>query len=124
MLNPSTATESVLDPTVRRCMGFSRQWGCGGLRVVNLFALRATDPKQLKEAQDPVGPENDKCIKAAVASAELVVCAWGTHGKLLGRGAAVQKLLAYRHLHHLGLTKEGHPKHPLYLKKDLLPIPY
>ena len=124
MLNPSTADALQDDPTIRRCIGFARNWGFGSLRVLNLFAFRATDPKRLQMAGDPIGPENDFQIIKGCENAQLIVLAWGNHGTYLRRGAAVVGLLYLkRHqLFHLGLSKTGQPKHPLYLKKDLKPI--
>src|SRR3954453_788312 len=79
MLNPSTADATDDDPTIRRCIGFARQWGCGRLAVLNLFALRATDPAWMKQADNPVGPENrDWFDRTFPASHDgPVVCAWG-----------------------------------------------
>lgn len=123
MLNPSTATEVQNDPTVERCERRARALGFGGFRVVNIFAWRSTDPKALYRADDPVGPANDDAIRAAADWAGMVVCAWGTHGAHLGRGAAVAALLGCggRALHHLGLTKAGAPRHPLYVGYDRRP---
>ena len=125
MLNPSTADAQTNDPTIRRCMAFSHAWGCSDLTVVNLFALRATDPSELRHSTDPIGPENDEAIVMASTQplASLVVAAWGEGGKLYGRGAVVQQLLRASGiaLHHLGLTKHGRPKHPLYLKATTEP---
>lgn len=117
MLNPSTATELRNDPTVERCERRARALGHGAFRVVNIFAFRATDPKVMRAAPDPVGPENDTAILAGAGWADAVVCAWGTHGAHLGRGAAVEALLRARGqcLFHLGLTRQGHPRHPLYV---------
>jgi hypothetical protein len=112
-LNPSTADEQDDDPTVRRCVGFARQWTFGGLILVNLFAYRSTDPAGLLEADDPVGSGNDKHILANAHEAECVVVAWGTKGSLLDRDQHVLALLPGAHC--LGVTKDGHPKHPLYL---------
>lgn len=118
MLNPSTADASLDDPTIRRCIGFSRSWGFGGLTVRNLFALRSTNPSALRRHGDPVGPRNDEHLRQGAANNDsLTVCAWGAHGRLHGRDEAVLALLA-RHgarPHHLGLTKFGAPRHPLYL---------
>lgn len=123
MLNPSTADEVRLDPTVTRCCGYARRWGYGCIEVVNIFALRSTDPKGLLAVEDPVGPENDRHILAAVADAALVVAAWGVHGALQGRDRIVRGLLADRCvLYCLGTTKDGHPKHPLYLRRDVVPV--
>jgi len=121
MLNPSTADAFVLDPTVRRCIGFAQAWGADVLQVVNLFALRATDPRELYEPGADIGDGhiNDgeslaACIGAGVSR---VVGAWGAHGALKNRARHVLAKLARLHvpLMHLGLTKRGHPKHPLYL---------
>lgn len=114
MLNPSTATATEDDPTIRRCISFSKRWGCGSLDVVNLFAFRSTDPAALKNEDDPVGPENNAAILKSVDRAALVVAAWGVHGTLDGRDARVKALLSGR-LQCLGTTKEGHPRHPLYV---------
>jgi hypothetical protein len=108
MLNPSTADADRFDPTVRRCFGFARDWGFGSMEVVNLFALRSTYPEQLKKVSDPVGPENDAIILKAVKESDLVVAAWGIHGKLHGRDMAVQKLVrGIRDLHCIGTAKAG-----------------
>ena len=122
MLNPSTADAFQEDPTVRRCLGFAAEWGYHRVRVVNIFALRSTDPKALKGHPDPIGPENDHFIRKAAHDSNCVVVAWGTHGALNGRGKAVQEeLCAILHddVYRLGMaTKDGHPGHPLYLKGD------
>jgi hypothetical protein len=117
MLNPSTADAFVLDPTVRRCVGFASAWGAGAVEVVNLFALRSTDPAGLRRCSDPVGPGNDAAIVAAARAADRTVAAWGAHGVHLDREAAVVELLAAAgvDLYALSLTKNGHPGHPLYL---------
>lgn len=125
MLNPSTADETHLDPTVTRCCGYARRWGYGAIEVVNIFAYRSTDPKGLLAVADPVGEENDQHILAAVEDAALVVAAWGVHGALQDRGRIVQDLIADRcALTSLGVTKDGHPRHPLYLRADAVPVPF
>lgn len=122
MLNPSTADASEDDPTIRRCMGFARSWGYGGICVVNLFAYRSTDPRALASVPDPVGPRNDQQIDATLGGADLVVAAWGAHGTLGARSATVRALVEkHRPLYHLGLTKNGSPRHPLYLRSDTQP---
>lgn len=125
MLNPSTATADVDDPTIRRCIGYATAWGAADLTIVNLFALRATDPRKLRDAEDPVGPENDDYIEAAVRQSDLTICAWGAHGELQGRNRKVIDLLKDRglavQLHTLRRTASGEPGHPLYLPKDLRP---
>lgn len=117
MLNPSTATEVQNDPTVERCERRARTLGFGAFRVCNIFAWRDTDPRKMRRAAEPVGPGNDAAIVAGCAWADTIVCAWGSHGDHLGRGAEVERLMrgTGRRLHHLGLTKAGHPKHPLYI---------
>lgn len=122
MLNPSTADETKDDPTIRRCVGYAKTWGYTRVNIANLFAFRATDPKALLPAPDPVGPENDTHLAEMADASALVVCAWGTHGGLHGRDQAVLRLLRHHSLDGprcLGRTKAGHPKHPLYLKNGI-----
>lgn len=129
MLNPSTADASNDDPTIRRCMDFAKREGAGGIRVVNLYGLRATDPKEIRKASDPFGPGNADHLAlaatAAVATGMPIVCAWGTQG--MAKAEAVKSLLRERgaRLVCLGKTKDGHPRHPLYVKGDqpLVPFP-
>lgn len=118
-LNPSTADETNDDPTIRRCIGFAKSAGYGALFMGNIFAFRSTDPKKLLSVRDPVGPENNQWLKYISDESEIVVAAWGTHGKLRGRGEEVKNSLDK--LYVLGLTKGGFPKHPLYLPKTLKP---
>lgn len=120
-LNPSTADETQDDPTIRRCIAFAKAWGYAGLCMTNLFAFRATDPKDMKAAADPVGPDNNKHIGILAQRAGVVVAAWGANGTHLGRDAEVLAMLDQA-LHCLALTKDGHPCHPLYLKKTLIPV--
>jgi hypothetical protein len=137
MLNPSTADAEVDDPTIRRCRGFTRAWGAGGFEVVNLYAWRATDPRELgRTFHDPVGRwsrrahnenENDRAIVAAARRADRVIAAWGAWcGPHPNRPARVLDLLAGqgRQVEALGLTKDGHPRHPLYVRGDVEPIVY
>ena len=119
------ATERANDPTVERCERRARALGYGAFRVTNIFAWRATDPRDMRAAIEPVGrPENDAAIEAAAAWADRVVCAWGTHGAFLGRGAEVERRLRAtgRPLAVLGLSKDGHPKHPLYIGYGVPPV--
>jgi hypothetical protein len=121
MLNPSTADAVEDDPTIRRCMGFARRENCGMIEVVNLFAYRATDPKELKKTDTPlVGVDNDEIIQLAAEESDIIVCAWGTNGTLNGRNKEVISLLQSvgKPIMCLGKTKDGHPKHPLYLPAD------
>ena len=122
-LNPSTADETADDPTIRRCVGFAKAWGCDGLVMLNLFAFRATDPKVMLAAADPVGPENDAYLKRLVVQEGPTVAAWGVHGSHRGRSLAVLDLLEYP-LFCLGRTKDGKPKHPLYLPASAPLLPF
>ena len=121
MLNPSTADAEVDDPTIRKCIGFSKRWGYSAIEVVNLFAWRATDPKDLlarwRSAHDIVGPDNDRHILSAVARSPLVVAAWGNDdaARLGGRDAAVLHGFGAECL---GRTSKGAPRHPLMLAYD------
>lgn len=117
MLNPSTADAEMDDPTIRRCIGFTDLWGFGGLNVVNLFAYRATNPKELKVSSDPVGPKNDLYLLKTCRGQGIVVAAWGANGGINNRAERVMSMLrkdTYPVLC-LGVTKNDHPKHPLYI---------
>lgn len=126
MLNPSTADHRQDDPTIRRCIGFARRWGYGGLVVVNLFAYRTSSVTELFQARDPVGPDNDRHLRAAIRRAAAVVLAWGVHGIRHGRDQGVLGLLARCRapLLCLGTTRHGHPRHPLYLSGSIRPAPF
>lgn len=123
MLNPSTATEVQNDPTVERCERRARTLGYGAFRVTNIFAYRAADPKVMRAMPDPVGPGNDTAIGNGADWADVIICAWGSHGAHLDRGAAVERLLraTAKPLWHLGLTQGGQPRHPLYIGYDRQP---
>jgi hypothetical protein len=118
MLNPSTADARRDDPTIRRCVAFARRWGYGGIEVVNLFALRATDPRALQAADDPIGPVNDRHVRRALAAARTLVLAWGARGAMRDRAASTRRLVSPRAPRCLGLTRSGEPRHPLYLRSD------
>lgn len=136
MLNPSTADAEHDDPTIRRCMGFARRWGAGGIRVVNLYAWRATKPADLK----PINPlalvaepmhygqplnQNDSAIISAAGDASRIVVAWGAWpGPWPHRTHRVADLLEGRHVEALALTKDGAPRHPLYVRGDVDPVTY
>lgn len=122
-LNPSTADETEDDPTIRRCIRFAKDWGHSGLIMVNLFAFRATDPEVMRRAADPIGPRNNLFLDVYAYSASLILAAWGVHGDYGGRAARVCQLLA-RPLHCLGKTKEGFPRHPLYVAAATKPVPF
>lgn len=129
MLNPSTADALQDDPTIRRCIGFAKALGCEALHVANLYAYRATKPADLWKADDPVGPENDEALRTAFRTALReqgpVIAAWGANARplraefvtVLARAAGVT-------LTALGATKDGAPRHPLYLRADARPEPW
>jgi hypothetical protein len=127
MLNPSTADADVNDPTIRRCISFARSWGYDGIIVVNLFALRATNPRQLKVHPDPIG-ENDRYIESAVTEMDMVICAWGAHPFAAKRAPKVidilRKYRACPEVCCLGTTRDGLPRHPLYVRSSIHPIPF
>ena len=128
MLNPSTADAEKDDPTIRRCIGFTRRFGYGTLRVVNLFPLRATDPGELLIHPAPEGHENCDYLRAARVDSALCIAAWGAHPAVkrlsenarfwLGSIPPAPELMA------LGLTNGGHPRHPLYLRRDAALVPF
>lgn len=120
MLNPSTADSSTDDPTIRRIRAFSQVWGFGALTVVNLYAWRATDPRDLWQAPGPVGPENDTYLVEACAQSD-VIAAWGANARP-DRIAEVLALPGMGRVRALDVTKAGQPKHPLYLRGDLVPF--
>jgi hypothetical protein len=122
-LNPSTADEVEDDPTIRRCIGYAKQWGYGALCMVNLFAYRATEPAAMKVHAAPVGTDNDRWLVELAKDAGVIVAAWGAHGTHLQRDQAVKQLLAGK-LSCLKITKDGHPGHPLYLRKTLKPFAF
>jgi hypothetical protein len=126
MLNPSTADASEDDPTIRRCIGFAQRWGYRELTVANLFALRSTDPEQLVDHPDPVGPDNDQWVERLATAADLCMVAWGAHPEAEKRAAAALERIRACAMepHCLGITQEGHPRHPLYVKGTAEPVAY
>jgi hypothetical protein len=127
-LNPSTADETIDDPTIRRCIGFAREWGYGRMQMLNLFAYRATDPLVMRLADDPIGPDNDRWLVEATRVSGLTVAAWGMHGVYRGRQQQVAELLRANRagrvgaVQCLGTTKSGCPRHPLYLRASTQPV--
>jgi len=123
MLNPSTADALKDDPTIRRCAGFTRDWGGDSFEVVNLFALRATDPRELMKHADPYGPANDTQLRISLRKRWLhVVAAWGRadavpRDRVRGYESYLQRLDRGDRLECLGVTKGGHPRHPLYVPR-------
>ena len=120
MLNPSTADATVDDPTIRRCKAFAYRWGCNGISVVNLYALRSPSPSVPWTHEDPVGPDNDLWLRTAAREHETVVFAWGANAKP-ARVREVYEIFQgtpHRQIRCLGTTKDGSPRHPLYVKGD------
>lgn len=125
LLNPSTADEEKNDPTIRRCIGFARAWNFGSMEVVNLFAYRATDYRELFKISDPIGEENNHFLMQVVERCSTVVVGWGARGTLFDRDLQVMPLLAGRkNVYCLGITKDGQPRHPLYVKGDTRLVPF
>lgn len=124
-LNPSTADETTNDATLRRCIGFARVWGFDAMCMTNLFAFRATSPRDMKLAPDPVGIMNDCWLLDVRRQVDMCVACWGVHGNHLQRGPQVlETLLHCGPLHCLRLTKAGIPSHPLMLPSSLQPIEF
>ncbi|WP_207000629.1 DUF1643 domain-containing protein [Trinickia mobilis] len=130
MLNPSTADHLTDDPTITRCMSRAVAGKFGRLDVVNLFPLRATDPAELLTHPDPIGPKGkgisaDGAILDAIDQAHTVICAWGAHPAAAARAADVMRIVSMcgmrNKLYHLGLNKDGSPKHPLYIAASTRP---
>lgn len=113
-LNPSTADASADDPTIRRCMGFARDWGYREMIMVNLFAFRTPHPQLLKAATDPEGAQNRRALKRNCISAERIVAAWGNHGTYQNQDSRMAVIWQGLSVHCFGLTKTGQPLHPLY----------
>lgn len=135
MLNPSTADHETDDPTIRRCRGFSKAWGHGGMVVVNLFAWRATDPQDLVHAEDPIGGQNAATVRTWLNTTrvKVAVAAWGASWRKISDRSTlgVPRLnvegfaeKAGRQLVCLGTTKDGSPRHPLYVAAATKPVPY
>jgi len=124
MLNPSTADATKNDPTVERCHRRAVDMGFGALEVINIFAYRATDPKDLKKAARPVGPLNDQTLIEAASAAQMTICAWGSHGNFKGRDMDVRNLLKSANIktYMLALTKHDQPRHPLYMPYSQKPV--
>ena len=122
-LNPSTADAKQNDPTINRCIAFAKSWGYSSLVMVNLFAMRSPNPKDLFSADDPIGgPRTDELIQEAVQASDVAVAMWGTEGSFMGRGMAVSR--QYPQLECLDISLGGHPKHLLYLPKWFEPYPF
>lgn len=123
MLNPSTADAEVDDPTIRRCVSFAQREGADACWVVNLFAFRSSDPGALSREDDPIGPGNAAEIGVALIAAAVsglpVVCAWGAHPVGLQARRLIRRAVdCGAKLVCLGRTKNGSPRHPLYVRAD------
>lgn len=124
MLNPSTADASKDDPTIRKVRGFTKRLGFGAFEVVNLYALRATDPRALRRHPDPVGPGNDTHLRIAIEDAHRVIVAWGAHAPASRVREVFAALHRPREVLALATTKAGHPSHPLMLPYYVQPKPW
>lgn len=124
LLNPSTADAENDDPTLRRCIGFAQAAGAGALTVLNLFAFRATKPADLWQAADPIGPETDAHIAQAVEGASMTIAGWGTHGARRPDRVHHVSTLIGPELSALAVTKDGHPRHPLYIPASARALPW
>lgn len=122
-LNPSTADADIDDRTITKCVIYTRNWGYGGFYMLNLFAYRTTDSKELLKQADPVGPENDKYLKTVLDKVDKVICCWGDMGYLHGRNMYTRSKIKIQH-HCLGVNDSGEPSQVLYLKPDLKPFIY
>lgn len=129
-LNPSTADDREDDPTIRRCTDFAKRWGYGAFCMTNLFGWRATDPKDMKRAVEPIGPENDHWLQKIAIDAGVTICCWGNHGSDRHRIAEVLALPSFHERHNKGRLccfgvspRSGQPKHPLMLPKLTPAVP-
>lgn len=113
-LNPSTADSQIDDPTVRKCIGFAKTWGFGGMCIGNLFSFRATDPKELKHCKEPIGATNDYWLGRLQNSCDEWIAAWGANAAATDE-RVMHILSMFSDLRCLGFTKSGAPRHPLYM---------
>ena len=118
MLNPSTADAKIDDPTIRSCVRLTRAQGYGSFEVVNLFGLRTSDPAVLETAAEPIGPDNERVVTAAINRCDVVICAWGAHPMAERKSFFIRDAIRARKpaAYCFGLTKAGAPRHPLYVK--------
>jgi hypothetical protein len=122
-LNPSTADETKDDPTIRKCIGFAKRWGFGGLMMTNLFAFRATDPKVMKREAAPAGQDNQHHILKVASEAGMVLAAWGKNGKHQNQDVNAGQWLDSIgvKIHCLKRNGDGTPMHPLYVPYETVP---
>jgi len=125
-LNPSTADETKDDPTIRKCIGFSKRWGFAGLMMTNLFAFRATKPEDMKRAENPSGEDNQPHLLQCASAAGIIVAAWGKNGSFLNQDLTVMQWLGGigAQLHCLRTNGDGSPEHPLYVPYEVTPQLY
>jgi hypothetical protein len=119
MLNPSRANAAKDDPTIHCCVRLAQREGFGGIRVVNLFALRTPSRSKLARHQDPVGPDNDLHLRRAVQLGAVVILAWGEKVVVKSRPLNVLRRLrkTAKSLKCIEILKRGQPRHPLFLPK-------
>ncbi len=124
-LNPSTADEESDDPTIRKCIGFTKRWGHDALCMTNLFAYCATNPSMMKKQPDPIGLDNNDWLLALAKDAARIIACWGLHGRFLLRDNEVLRMIKAtgRRVECLRVTGSGHPEHPLYVPYDVTPVP-
>lgn len=122
-LNPSTADASTDDPTIRRLKSFAIGFGFAMLAVGNLFAYRTSNPAEMLQAHDPIGPDNDWYLRELIDMSNVVLCGWGTDGKHRGRDRKVMSMIGGK-AHCLAINKDGSPTHPLYLPNSSKLTPY
>lgn len=118
-LNPSTADENKLDPTLTRIKNFSNKFGYNCFYMLNLFAFRSTDPKNMLNCIQPIGKDNDYWINQICKKVDKVICCWGNIGKHLNRSENIKSIIGKYNLYYLDISKQGQPKHPLYLSSKL-----
>jgi len=121
-LNPSTADEVKDDRTIMKCLQYSKKWGYGGFHMVNLFAYRSKNPKDLLTVNDPIGEDNNFHLKEIFGKVGKVVCCWGNYGKYKDRNIEVLKMIDEPYC--LRINKSGEPSHPLYLTEYIDPLDY
>ena len=120
LLNPSTADDIEDDPTIKKCISYTKRLKGGSIVVCNIFSYRSTDPRLMKQHNDPVGPNNDYWIKKNAKESKLIIAGWGKHGSYLGRAEEICRMLPKMHC--FKINKDGSPTHFLYLPSNLKPI--
>lgn len=124
MLNPSTADAEQDDPTIRKCIGFAKNMGYGGIHVTNLFAYRATDPSDLAKCPSPIGPDNGNFIEAGILSAPVTICAWGSNKMAAALAPKLAVVLKKCRAMALRINRDGSPAHPLYVPYSVDPVDF